>query len=750
MACATRAGAGDENWDARFNLPPDQGVNGTVNAIAVSGNNVYVGGYFTKAGTVNATNIARWDGSSWAALGDGVNDEVYAIAVYGTNVYVGGDFSQAGSVSVNYIARWNGSNWASLGSGPYNGAFGPVYAIATSGIPGETVFVGGWFGGAGGISANFIARWNGGDSWSALGSGVNSVVYAIDVHWPYVYAGGDFTTAGSVDVKHIAVWDDFMESWGWLGSPGDGVYGPVYAISGSPTEIYVGGDFTALGTGWGANHIAKWSGSGWSALDEGVNGVVRALALSGTNLYVGGDFIGPGNRIANWNGTRWSALGSGADHSVRAVAASGADVYVGGIFATVSGVNARAIARCEWDGYGGFSWFSLGGSGLGVNDEVHAIAGGGEFVGGGFTAAGTAAAQCIARFSGDHWWALGRPTVSNTVTAVAGDLSHLYLGGLCRDHSYVAEWTGDGWWPIGGGVNDAVHAIAGQYPAVYVGGDFTGGAPFNYIRKWDGGSWSALGSGVDDLVYAIAVGGSDVYAGGWFWKAGGIVVSHIAKWDGSSWSALGSGVNGVVHAIAVSGSNVFVGGEFTQAGSVSATNIARWDGSNWHPLGSGVSGGVQRRVNSIAVNYYGQVYVGGDFTMAGGVSATNIAKWDGSSWSALGSGVNGVVYALAVNGDNDVFVGGAFTTAGGKPSSHFGIWHESREVAAPYLSVLCTSTNTVCVWWRVSGTSWQLQATASLVTGSIWSPCTYQTNGANCVYIESSPTGNRFYRLHKP
>lgn len=52
-------------------------------------------------------------------------------------------------------------------------------------------------------------------------------------------------------------------------------------------------------------------------------------------------------------------------------------------------------------------------------------------------------------------------------------------------------------------------------------------------------------------------------------------------------------------------------------------------------------------------------------------SANRIAKWDGSSWSTLGSGVNRAVHALAVNG-RDVYVGGRFTTVGGKASSRFG------------------------------------------------------------------------------
>ena len=86
----------------------------------MSGTNLYAGGYFTTAGGVTATNIAKWDGSAWSALGSGMNgdgDIVYALAVSGTNLYAGGDFTTAGGVPANYIAKWNGSAWSALGSG---------------------------------------------------------------------------------------------------------------------------------------------------------------------------------------------------------------------------------------------------------------------------------------------------------------------------------------------------------------------------------------------------------------------------------------------------------------------------------------------------------------------------------------------------------------------------------------------------------------------------------------------------------
>jgi len=107
---------------------------------------------------------------------------------------------------------------------------------------------------------------------------------------------------------------------------------------------------------------------------------------------------------------------------------------------------------------------------------------------------------------------------------------------------------------------------------------------------------------------------------------------------------------------------------------VPANYIAKWNGSSWSALGSGVGG---YSVTAIAISG-SDVYVGGSFTAAGGVPANYIAKWNGSSWSALGSGVSGgsfdQVKAIAISG-SDVYVGGTFTTAGVNVSNHFGIWH---------------------------------------------------------------------------
>jgi len=157
-------------WDGSAWSSLGSGISGTVYALAVSGTNLYAGGYFVAAGGVTANNVAKWDGSTWSALGSGLGSYsssppcVYALAVSGSNLYAGGYFLMAGGVPATCIAKWDGSAWSPLGSGMDSW----VLALAVSGTD---LYAGGYFTMAGGVSATNIAKWNG-SSWSPLGSGI--------------------------------------------------------------------------------------------------------------------------------------------------------------------------------------------------------------------------------------------------------------------------------------------------------------------------------------------------------------------------------------------------------------------------------------------------------------------------------------------------------------------------------------------------------------------------------------------------
>uniref|UniRef100_A0A6C0I9F3 Hedgehog/Intein (Hint) domain-containing protein n=1 Tax=viral metagenome TaxID=1070528 RepID=A0A6C0I9F3_9ZZZZ len=134
------------------------GVNGSVLSIAVSpdGQNIYASGFFTTAGGIPASFIAKWNTttSRWATLGTGLNTNAYSIAITpdGTNLYASaGFYSSLLSTSVWNI---NTSTWSAL-NGDLNGQ--EIGIAITS--DGSSLYAGGDFTLAGGITSNNIAQY---------------------------------------------------------------------------------------------------------------------------------------------------------------------------------------------------------------------------------------------------------------------------------------------------------------------------------------------------------------------------------------------------------------------------------------------------------------------------------------------------------------------------------------------------------------------------------------------------------------
>lgn len=325
---------------------------------------------------------------------------------------------------------------------------------------------------------------------------------------------------------------------------------------------------------------------------------------------------------------------------------------------------------------------------------------GGDF----YNTVGATDADSLAVWNGTAWSAVGGNDEfgGNAVQAIAVDGSDIYVGGTftnadgiaAADH--IVKWDGgsSSWNALGPGLNEEVRAIAISGNDVYVGGDFTeadGIAAADYVARWNG-SWHALGdhngNGVlADKVYALAISGNDVYVGGLFTEADGDpTADYIAKWNGSSWSNLGSnpaGTNGAlsdtVYALRFSGRSLYVGGNFSNvAGIATADFVARWRGGAWSGLGSNGAGNGALGSRVYALVMAGtDLYVGGQFFNAAGIAeADGVARWDGSSWSALGSNgsgngaLNNTVQALAVF-KGELYVGGLFTDAAGIPAADY-------------------------------------------------------------------------------
>jgi hypothetical protein len=471
---------------------------------------------------------------------------------------------------------------------------------------------------------------------------------------------------------------------------------------------------------------------------SGNNDTVLSLTVfddgNGPALYAGGAFevAGgvPASRVAKWNGSTWAPLGLGLGFNSEAFAlavfddGNGPILFVGGgQITTAGGVFAPGLVR--WDGS---SWSGVGyGVGnRGLSDVIKTLAvfddgrGPALYAGGAFAVAGVPIGtpdHRIARWDGSDWEIVDE--LSNEVNALAvlddGSGSALYAAGMFQSAGGVpgtrriARRDGSSWKALGSGIGatlagsgDRVNCLTifddGSGPALFAGGNFSTASGVNArrIAKWDGAAWSSLNSNMGGEVSAMAVfddgGGPALYVAGSFTTAGTVTANGIAKWDGSSWSALGSGMDLPVHALAVfddgDGPALYAGGRFTTAGGVAATCIAKWNGSSWAPLGAGVGGSAALRVSSLAVldDSTGPVlYAGGDFTTAGGVAANRIAKWDGTSWSALGGGMGGnqfvptplEVRSLAVFNDRtglSLFAGGNFQVAFDSGDSYLAKW----------------------------------------------------------------------------
>jgi VCBS repeat-containing protein len=319
----------------------------------------------------------------------GMNGSVYALVIDSNGyLYAGGSFTTAGGVSANYVARWDGVSWTDLDGGVDD----TVLSLAVDSA--GNLYAGGDFTTAADINVNRIARWDGA-SWHPLGSGMNNPVSALAVDEnDQLYAGGAFTDASGVSVNRIARWDG--SQWNPLGS---GMNAPVRSLSTDVSgSVFAGGVFTTAGD-VSANRIARWDGSQWHALGTGLNNIAWAMEFDEAgSLYVGGGFTQaggmPANHIARWDGTNWYAVGGGVDNIVRALTLDGdGRLSVGGDFTTAGGLPFNYIARLD-----GASWLPLG---SGMNAPVYALAPnvlGDLYVGGDFSSAGDKVANYIA------WW----------------------------------------------------------------------------------------------------------------------------------------------------------------------------------------------------------------------------------------------------------------------------------------------------------------------------------------------------------
>jgi trimeric autotransporter adhesin len=676
-------------WVPGFAPNPVDPALDRISALAVAdlgqGAALYISGRFDALG---GSAVVRWDGARWRQIGENFQpSEPTRLLAFddggGMRLWAWGGFQQVGAATVSRFARWDGASWESLHETLEPGQ--SITALATA-DPGASAGPGGSMNRS--IYASMwspaaLKRWMG-QGWEPVSWDHDQPPWALE---PFPHGGTEYLMAGgrfdipALGLRQLLRFDG--ETWEPIGETTSGTTGGYInrlrtarvpqGGGGAQPSLFAAGFFTHV-NGIHSRNIARFDGAAWHAMGSsslpglGIapSDMLEVNFAQTPGLYIVGPWSFPG-RVFRWNGGLFDTVGPNFDRRGVALAmfndqsGNGDLVFAAGEYTSVSQQPVALIAR----------W----------NDEAWA--------------------PLTSHLDGAVRAIVEDPLRPDRIIA-AGEF--VRAGG--RSARRLASWDGFRWEPHGDVMNNTVNALAIPQPLppstsgslLYAAGAFT--SPGNRIaqyylhHQWQQANWTNVGEGMNDVIYTIALfdedgTGEKLFAGGWFTLAGGTPAQHIARWDGQAWMPVGGGVNLAVRALTVydpdgegpAPAALIAGGHFTSAGGTPARGIARWDGETWSPLGAGIAGplGVQR-VYALDVSEFGAapvLYVGGEFTSAGSAAASNIARWDGDGWSALGAGTNGRVWSLGSHRQGtqwELYAGGEFTSAGSTPVRNLAVW----------------------------------------------------------------------------
>lgn len=548
-------------------------ANAPVESLAVSsdGSTVYAGGRFTLIGGLPRISIAALNASDGRATltfnptatnsGGGIG-VVNALALSGSTLYVGGTFNTIGGLPRNNLAALSlglpvdGLAVPSFDPSPSRAACAACGSVAALAVSGSTVYAGGLFDQIGGQSRRYLA---GLDAASGLATAFNPSpngnIFDLATSGSRLYVSGGFKSSdGSPSIggkprNHIAAIQTDGTATDFDPNPNS----LVTAIGVSGPAVYLGGSFSSIGgvvrRSMAAFNACDGTVTGFDPNAGGINAgfipIVHALAVSGDTVYAGGYFGSAGGQprgslaaldAEDGSATGWNpspAYGTGPA-VIQAIVATESTVYAAGVFTTIGGKPRQNIAAVRATDASATDWNPNS------NSVVSALELSGDLV-----------------YAGGHFTNIGGKA-RNKIAAIR-----------------VSDGVATTWDPnLTANGNVGALAVAGS--TIYAGGGFdsVGGVPRKNIAGIDVATGAATafnpqaadpntGGGVS----ALAVHGSTVYAAGHFTTIGGKTRNLVAGLNASDGSATDFNPNGppgfgaYALDVAVDGT-LYVGGSF--------------------------------------------------------------------------------------------------------------------------------------------------------------------------------------------
>ena len=423
----------------------------------VTGCFTHVGGAASSDGATASRSIARWNGLAWqpmqapedfvntawfnpSACGDEGPDSVWNMEqqrflATQERLYVAGAFAGLGGVASQSVIAWDGESWLPLGEGG-EGISGTIDDLAVGG-PDCAVHAIGQLTHAGGKPARaHVLRWAG--AWEPVGApmpdGLECTRLEVDADGRIFVGCTDWGEEGDPPLARVyAVGDD-----GWT-------------AAGETPGMLTDMQMDATGAIWIAGgaekgFVARLDGDAFTVVEDGFDGIVwrfatapsgeKGLVASGMFANVGDT---PANRIARWDGSGWSALGDGMAATVTAVAYGHTGIYAA---TTFEGDPARAILA-RWDGA---TWTELATPANGIpaplGGSVHTFTAllerGGELIATGYVWPETGGRNAFA-WDGERFTSIGGGLAAISVDAVALAKDGLWFGGTIAEAGLGGE-----------------------------------------------------------------------------------------------------------------------------------------------------------------------------------------------------------------------------------------------------------------------------------------------------------------------
>jgi hypothetical protein len=305
-----------QQWSVVKSPNPGSFENSLSGVAAVTANDSWAVGFFSKTSGSSQTLIEHWNGQQWSIVTSPNPTGSASNFLSGIAVNSSSDIWAVGNTSSQtLIEHWNGQQWSIVTSpspGSVSNGLGGIAAVSSSDI-----WAVGSFSNSSNASQTLIEHWNG-STWSVVtspspGSGVVNLSGVAMVSTNNVWAVGSTNTSSATLIEH---WNGTQ--WKVVTSPNPGQINLLDSVG-----VVSGRDIWAVGQSLGASGqvlIAHWNGRSWSGATSpnqpgAVNNFLVGIAvISAGDIWAVGGFqssnLAEHTLSEQWNGSQWSVVPS--------------------------------------------------------------------------------------------------------------------------------------------------------------------------------------------------------------------------------------------------------------------------------------------------------------------------------------------------------------------------------------------------------------------------------------------------------